>query len=271
LSPARAVPRLVTAFAHPDDETFSVGGCLARAVEQGALVTAICATRGEVGEIADPSLATPETLGQVREGELRAACAVLGVTDVRFLDYRDSGMAGTAENEDTRAFARAADDDVVAKLVALFRELRPDVVVTFEPEGVYGHPDHKKISACTTLAFDRAPVDGWAPKRLFYAGASRSMFRAMQQEFAKMGIERNAAFDQPDLGIPDEQITTVVDVSRFTDRKARALEEHRTQINPALRAISAKLRDRMLARESFVLIRGDLTAGVKTDLLADLG
>ncbi len=262
--------RIVSAFAHPDDETFSVGGSLARAVDGGAQVTAICATRGEAGEIADPALATPETLGAVREAELREACRILGVDDVRFLDYRDSGMAGTPENDDPRAFARADDEDVIAKLVALFRQLRPDVVVTFEPEGVYGHPDHKKVSVCTTAAFDRAPIGGWAPRRLFYSGPARSTMREMQRAFAAAGVERNPVFERPDIGIPDDEISTFVDVSPWRERKARALAAHRTQINPGLRAMPDDVRDRLLSREPFVLVRGELTEGVKTDLLADL-
>lgn len=96
---------LVAVFAHPDDETFGLGGIMARATDAGATVTVICATRGEVGEISHPSLATRDTLGEVRERELRTACRELGVTDVRFMGYRDSGMAGSPENDDLSAHA----------------------------------------------------------------------------------------------------------------------------------------------------------------------
>src|SRR6266536_712500 len=98
---------LLIAIAHPDDESFGMGGTMAAAAAAGRPVTLVCATRGEVGEIADPALATPETLGAVREQELRDACAALGVHDVRFLPYRDSGMEGTPENADTRALCNA--------------------------------------------------------------------------------------------------------------------------------------------------------------------
>src|SRR5947207_13996528 len=111
--------RAIASFAHPDDETFSVGGTLARAISLGWRVTAICATRGEVGEIAPGTDATPATLGAVREQELRAACAALGVTDVRFLGYRDSGMDGTPENKAARAHINAPDEEVVGKLAAI--------------------------------------------------------------------------------------------------------------------------------------------------------
>src|SRR5712691_3662920 len=118
-----ATKRLLGLFAHPDDEGVMSGTLLyygANNVETGL----VCATRGEVGEIADPALATPETLGQVREGEMRAAVEVLGVRNLWFLDYRDSGMAGTAENEDPRAFVRANTAEVVGKLVAIIRQFR---------------------------------------------------------------------------------------------------------------------------------------------------
>src|SRR5687768_16277194 len=98
---------VLVVVAHPDDEVFGMGGTMARLIDDGPAVTVVCAPRGEVGEISDPALATPETLGEVREQELRNAMRELGVEDVRFLDYRDSGMAGTPENEDTRAFIQA--------------------------------------------------------------------------------------------------------------------------------------------------------------------
>ena len=105
--------RLLAIFAHPDDEAFGTGGTLACYAATGAEVTLVCATRGEVGEIADPSYATRETLGQVREGELRCAAETVGVREVIFLGYRDSGMAGTAENRDPRAFVNAPAEEVV--------------------------------------------------------------------------------------------------------------------------------------------------------------
>ena len=262
---------LVTAFAHPDDETFSVGGSVARAVAAGARVTAICATRGEVGEIADPSLATPETLGEVREAELRAACAELGVTDVRFLGHRDSGMEGTPENQDPRALAQADDDAVAAELVALFTELRADVVVTFEPGGVYGHPDHRKISRCATLAFDRAAHDGWAPARLLYAGVARSRFAELRRMAKEAGLPENPLFEQvKDFGMPDEDLTTTIDVTPWVQQKRRALARHRTQINPWLAALPEPMLLRLLGGESFAQVRGAITDASRADLIADL-
>ena len=110
-------------YAHPDDESFGTGGTLAKYASQGAQITLICATRGEAGEISDPSLATPETLARVREEELRSACRVLGISEPLFLGYRDSGMAGTPDNDHPRALCRADSQEVVGRLVALVRRL----------------------------------------------------------------------------------------------------------------------------------------------------
>ncbi len=259
-------PTLVTVFAHPDDETFTVGGSVAAAVDAGARVTAICATRGEAGEIADSSLSTPETLGETREAELRAACAELGVHDVRFLGYRDSGMEGSADNADPRAFANVPDDEVTERIAAQFQELRPDVVVTFEPGGVYGHPDHRKISRCATMAFDRVPGT-----RLYYAGPSRTAFMTMLSEMKAAGVGERFPFEGSDtFGTPDEDITTLVDVSAQLARKKRALAAHRTQINPWLASLPDAWLDRLLVHEAFALARGDRTPGAERGLLEGL-
>ena len=258
-------PTLVTVFAHPDDETFGVGGSMAAAVDAGARVVTICATRGEVGEIADPSLATRETLGAVREAELRAACAELGVHDVRFLGYRDSGMEGTPENADPRAFANASDEEVIARIAEHFRELRPDVVVTFEPGGVYGHPDHKKISRCATAAFD---LVGGA--RLFYSGPARSWFASFIADLKAAGIDGFPFEGADSFGVPDEEVTTIVEVDAQLERKKRALAAHRTQINPWLASLTGEWLDRILCRESFGLVRGARTPGSERSLLEGL-
>jgi len=133
---------LMLVFAHPDDETFGCAGVMALAAERGVPVTLLSITRGEAGKTGIPQLDQPEILGAVREQELRAAVATVGVADVRFLDYRDSGMAGTPENDDPRAFIRAHEGEVVARLVVHLRAVRPATLITFGPEGIYGHPDH---------------------------------------------------------------------------------------------------------------------------------
>src|SRR5581483_4221276 len=178
-----ATKRLLGVFAHPDDEGTMSGAMLfygAQGVETGL----ICATRGEVGEIADPELATPENLGQVREEEMKSAAAVLGVRNLWFLDYRDSGMAGTAENSDPRAFAQVGAADVAGKLVAIIRQFRPQVMVTFDETGGYGHPDHIAIYKYTTGAFHAAADAAQYPE----LGPAHAVSKLYYSSFARRHI-----------------------------------------------------------------------------------
>lgn len=225
-----AKPRLLAMYAHPDDEAFGAGGSFALLIERGVAITLICATRGEVGEISDPALASAENLAAVRESELRAAMRFVGVDDIRFLDYRDSGMAGTAENDDPRAFVRQDEGMVAGRLLAVIRELRPDAIVTFGPDGVYGHPDHLMIHRTATAAAILAggAVDGPRPA-IYFNAVPRERIQRMAERpsgpFASMTPEEISR-----LGTTDEKITTRVDVASMYDRKWQALLAHRTQM-----------------------------------------
>jgi LmbE family N-acetylglucosaminyl deacetylase len=143
---------LLAVFPHPDDETITAGGLMAAAVERGVPVTLLCATRGEAGESSIPGIADSDQLGVVREQELRDAMRHLGVDDVRLLDYRDSGMEGSANASNPRAFVQAPVEQAAAKVATVIREVRPGLVVTFGPEGVYGHPDHIHLYHVATRA-----------------------------------------------------------------------------------------------------------------------
>src|SRR5689334_10369020 len=147
--------RVLAVYGHPDDEG-QVTGTLARFIRGGDDVTLVCATRGEVGEISDPALAAPDNLWYVRELELRAAMSQIGLSDVRFLGHRDSGMAGTPENEDPRSLHQQTPETVVPALTAIIRETRPHYVFTWDPTGGYGHPDHIAVHRHTVAAFDAA-------------------------------------------------------------------------------------------------------------------
>jgi LmbE family N-acetylglucosaminyl deacetylase len=233
--------RLLGIFAHPDDEG-TMSGAFIQYSMSGAETGLVCATRGEVGEIADPELATPETLGQVREGEMRAAAEVLGLNHLWFLDYRDSGMAGTPENEDARAFIQANPAEVVGKLVAIIRQFRPQVIVTFDETGGYGHPDHIAIYRHTTSAFHAAadavqyPELGTAHavSKLYYTSFPRSAIRAMGEwmQAQNLGQQEWMSRLNPDtLGLPDELISVRLDVEALRERKDRSWSMHRTQLN----------------------------------------
>jgi LmbE family N-acetylglucosaminyl deacetylase len=148
--------RLLGVFAHPDDETFCAGGTFARYAEQDAEIMVVSATRGQAGQIRDAAAGTRRTIAAVREAELRLACERLGITKVRCLDYVD----GTLTDAELSALT-----DEVAEVI---RDFRPDVVITFGPDGGYGHPDHVTISAVTTAACQRAAGPGYRPPRLYY-------------------------------------------------------------------------------------------------------
>jgi LmbE family N-acetylglucosaminyl deacetylase len=233
---------LLAVFAHPDDEAFGTGGTLSRYAREGVQVYLVCATRGEVGEISDPSFATPETLGQVREGELRCAAETMGVNELIFLDYRDSGMQGSVENQDPRALVNAPASQVVPQLVGIIRRLRPQVIATFEPYGGYGHPDHIAIHKHTVAAFHAAadphsyPDLGpaWQAGRLFYTAIPRSFFLEMRRQMLSLGMDASdlEQFDDPQIGWPDEQVHVRLDVSSTVESKWEALNCHRTQFGP---------------------------------------
>ena len=229
---------VLAVFAHPDDEGFGCGGTLAMLVAPGAAVTLICATNGDVGEISDPALATPDTLAQVRQEELRRAMAVTGVDDLRFLGYRDSGMAGTADNEHPNSLHQAPADVVVSRLADVMRETRPNLVLTHDPSGGYGHPDHIAVCRHVTAAFRRVyNREGTGADAthmsLYYVCFPRSNFRRMWREMLDLGITPPfASLDIDSLGTPDEEVTATVDVTEYVDVKIPSLNCHQTQLDP---------------------------------------
>ncbi len=234
--------RLLGVYAHPDDEG-TVTGAMLHYSTLGIEPGLVCATRGEVGEISDPALATPENLGEVREGEMRAAAEVLGVHNLWFLGYRDSGMAGTPENQDPRSLAQANAAEVVGKLVAIIRQFRPQVMVTFDETGGYGHPDHIAIYRHTTSAFyavaDAVQYPEHGPahlvSKLYYSAFPRSAIRQIGAWMRAQNPDYQSLFSKLDpekLGMPDELITVRLSVEPWLDTKNRSWSMHRTQINP---------------------------------------
>lgn len=268
---------LLAIYAHPDDEAFSLGGAIARYAAEGVRVYLVCATRGEVGEISDPNLATPDTLGLVREDELRCAAETMGVSELIFLDYRDSGMAGTAENQHPSAFINAPDEEVTQKLVAIIRRLQPTVIATFEPNGGYGHPDHIAVHRRAVQAFHAAadpayhPELGapWQTSRLFYSVIPRSFFIEMRQQMEELGIDTRDLdnFGDGTLRWPDEKIHIVLDVSSTVEDKWQALNCHRTQFGPdnLFRRLPADRVKQLMSREYFALAWPEPQRGQKLE------
>jgi len=167
---------LLTVLAHPDDESFGMGGTLALYARRGVAVHLVCATRGEVGEVEPQLMNGYRSIGDLRVDELRCAAGKLGLSGVHFLDYRDSGMAGSPENQHPQALVAAPLDEVAARVTAIIRRLRPQVVVTFDPVGGYRHPDHIAIHQATVRAFyaagdpDAYPGEDppFQPQKLYY-------------------------------------------------------------------------------------------------------
>lgn len=248
IEPSQGKLSLMAVFAHPDDESFGTGGTLARyGADPEVRVILVCATRGEAGEISDPSLATPDRLGEVRERELSCACRTLGVDVLHLLDYRDSGMAGAPENRHPRALVMADPDRVVGEIVAHIRRERPDVVVTFDETGGYGHPDHIAVHRHTKAAYAAAADPARYPEqvqaglkphqaqKLYYTAIPQRFFRAVAAKLQELGIEipeRLLERTAQPWGLPDEACTTDICVADFWDLKRAAIGCHATQLKP---------------------------------------
>lgn len=234
---------LLSVHAHPDDESIMHGGILARYAAEGVRTVLVTCTGGEVGEIADPALATPENLAAVRDQELEAACRILGVAERVSLGYYDSGMMGTPANERAGCFWQADLDEAVGTLVAIIRRTRPDVIATYNEHGDYGHPDHIQAHRITVAAFQAAadparyPDQGlaaWAARKLYIDAWPRSVFARQRRLMAEAGIAMETGEGEEDiealLDTPDELVTTAVDVTDWVGTKRAAVLVHRTQM-----------------------------------------
>lgn len=253
---------LLSIFPHPDDETFTAGGLMAAARQQGDNVVLICATRGEAGESGDPAHESAELLGQAREGELRAAMAHLDVSDVRFLGYRDSGMEGSAEAQNPLALVQSSVDDVAARIASMIREIRPDTIVTFGRDGVYGHPDHihvhHAVVRAVALAADPTwgePDSGapWQTPHLYFGTAPRE---EMEDLLARPNSPLGSISEQAraNLGTPRAQITNSVDVSTWAAQKRAAMVAHHSQTGEGgpLSGVAPPALEQRLKTEHFV-------------------
>jgi len=233
--------RLFAVFAHPDDEG-AIAGTLAHYSRNGVHVALACATRGESGEISDPALATPDNLGSVREQELRCAGQIIGVDELHFLGYCDSGMQGAAENERPTAFIQADPDDVRSKLVNLIRQIKPHIVITFEAHGWYGHPDHIAAGRFTTEAFHLAydaevypsAGDPWKPQRLYHALLDLNKFAIIFDYAREHGLDTGDfdALREETAKIELPPVSHRLNVDEYFEIREMATSCHRTQFGP---------------------------------------
>lgn len=271
--------RLLLSFAHPDDEAFGCAGTIKLNHLRGIPTTLVCATKGEAGEISSPELADPANLGVVRERELRAAAAHMGVDELIFLGYRDSGMAGTEPNAHPHAFMNASASAVVARLVRLIRARRPQVVVTFDPTGGYGHPDHIASHHHTVAAFHlaadphHAPELGapWQASRLFYTAFEPKTFDQLNEQLIAQGEEPPQWGDE--IPWPDQSIDARIDIRPVVQDKWHALLSHATQFGPdnPFRRVPVDFMLNLLSEEVYELAwPAEKPAQPWTDLFAGL-
>ena len=267
-------PRLMAVLAHPDDESLGVGGTMAKYASEGVDVSLLTATRGDGGRYrgyppGDPQHPGSSSLGNIREGELRAAASVLGVREVSLLDYQDGNL--------DRANAR----EVIAAIVKHLRRVRPDVVITFGPDGAYGHPDHIAISQFTAAAITAAAFPDFpdaanaetrphAVSKFYYIAWPHSTWSAYQAAFRKLvstvdGVERQA------VPWPEWEITSVIDTRSNWSTVWKAISCHESQITAyeALKNLSPEDHEALWGQQSFYRVFSMVNGGRtrETDLL----
>jgi LmbE family N-acetylglucosaminyl deacetylase len=265
---------LMAFFAHPDDEAFGTGGTLTKYAAEGCDVHVVTATRGEAGQIVQPDVATKANLPYVREQELRCACEIYGISPPRFMDYADGQLTVVHQGQ------------AVGKLVRIIREVRPHVLITFGPDGIYGHYDHIAVHRWASIAFRLAADPDCFPGQL---GGTRQLHQIDKLYFRVLSEERLAAMSEDGgppavmmdgvpfylVGRPVEEITTIIDVSDHVQAKLRGLQCHVTQIGRET-PFAETPQEVMAApwfREETFLLAGS-TVGwpheVETDLFAGL-
>ncbi|HUF38515.1 MAG TPA: PIG-L family deacetylase [Anaerolineales bacterium] len=236
---------LLAIMAHPDDESFGIGGTLARYAAEGVDVHLICATGGEHGTVDPELLDGHDSIAALRESELRCAVEKLGLAGLTMAGYKDSGMAGTDGNEDPDSLTARPVEEVAAHLAQLIREIRPQVVITHDPIGNYLHPDHIACNRAATLAFELAgdpsalPETGhpaWQPARLYYNTFPKRMFRwfvrvAPLFRFDPRRFGRNEDIDLVELvETGDFPVHTRIDYRRYAAARDAAAACHKSQL-----------------------------------------
>jgi N-acetyl-1-D-myo-inositol-2-amino-2-deoxy-alpha-D-glucopyranoside deacetylase len=284
--PAR---RALFVHAHPDDETIGTGSTMARYAAAGDHVTLVTCTLGEEGEIHVPALAglaaaEADQLGGYRLVELERACAALGVTDHRWLGgagrYRDSGMMGLEANKHPRAFWGADLDEAAGRLLEIIREIRPQVVITYDANGGYGHPDHIQAHRVAMRAVELAAAEGIGPDKVYWTAVPRSVMLAGLEHFASStdnpfsGVQN---VDDLPFVVPDERVAARIDASEFAASKLAAAMAYPTQI-PAtswLFSMASGHGDEFMGFEYYELVAGErgpagAVNGWEDDLFAGL-
>jgi N-acetyl-1-D-myo-inositol-2-amino-2-deoxy-alpha-D-glucopyranoside deacetylase len=265
---------LLAVYAHPDDEAFGTGGTLARYAAAGVDVHLICATRGESGKITDPEIDAGTDLGALREQELRDACHALGIAEPIFLGFHDSGRHERTRYDDPKALMNVDEFELEAAIRPWISELGPQVMLTFDPHGGYGHIDHIRIQRAATAAFWSAgSVTARPPRRLYYNAMSLERMRQIQETRREGPM---AHLDPGLYAVSEDSFAAVLDVSPWLGAKEKAIRSHRSQVGP--RSSFAGSRDgqegwrAFMGRETFSLggVRGAFPQPPVDDLFAGL-
>ena len=259
--------------AHPDDEAISTGGVLARYAAEGVETVLVTCTNGELGD--GPGGVKPGEAGHTKEEvvalrrvELEASCAALGVRRLELLGYHDSGMMGWAQNDSPEAFWRAGVEEAAGRLAELIDRYRPQVVVTYDENGFYGHPDHIQAHRITAAAFTQSGV----PDKLYYPAVPKSAIPRFAEMLAARGMEVPAAIEDAPFGTPDEEIGAIVDCSDFTGAKFASLSAHASQAeNIVFLSLGEQVFGEVFSYEAFVRARERSPhTGVEDDLFSGL-
>jgi LmbE family N-acetylglucosaminyl deacetylase len=277
---------LLGVFAHPDDESFGPGGTLARYGAEGAAVHVIIATDGIAGSVEDPAhLQTHETLAQVRSTELANAAVALGVTSIWSLPYRDSGMRGTADNDHPDALNQQPLETLVSQVREYIERLQPDVIITHDPFGGYGHPDHVRCCDAVTTAFYMAISDGRrraqgyrGPQKLYYTAFDKWFFRLVVRIMPLMGkdpttLGRNKDINLVEISEWETPVHTRIDVIDYLPQKLAASRAHASQYSGGpsfVRVLPRFMQKRFLGIDTYTRAFPAPNGSVERDLFAGL-
>jgi LmbE family N-acetylglucosaminyl deacetylase len=269
---------LLAVHAHPDDETISMGGVLARYSAAGVRTIVVTCATGDLGEVSDPGLLGSTGVAGLRQTELEAAAEVLGVSRLVGLGYGDSGMPGWPENRRPGSFFAAPLDEAAERLLRIIDEERPAVLVTYDETGGYGHPDHLKAHRVAVAAW--AAAGSFRPAKLYFIrlplGWSRRFVGALRRAgIAAPGSAATGADAGPlvtEVGVPDAGVTTAVDVRAYVAVKRAALACHRSQMPPEhfLMRMPVDVAEEFWAHEFFPREAGPGTSPLETDLFDGL-
>ncbi len=262
---------MLLVHAHPDDETINNGATMAKYAAEGVQVTLVTCTRGEEGEVLVESLANlassrDDKLGEHREIELKKAMVHLGVKDFRFLGspnkkWRDSGMIGTAQNERKDVFWQADLTEAAQELVKIILEIKPQVLITYDEFGGYGHPDHIKANQVAMLAAELASNQGWKISKIYWNTMPKSVIQMGIDKMKEVGSSFFGADSVDDLPFakPDELVTSVIKAPDYVEQKLEAMKAHETQISidGPFFALSNNLGLSVWADEYYTLVKGE--------------